>query len=107
MTGRPLPERVAALEAQRAEDRDRAKRMEDMLGELVEDLHQRRGIIAGKREAGQEVKLEKTERRIARHERNEWVRAFMPSAFFSAVWLGLWQAVTQAVERFTQAPPGP
>ena len=101
-------EKVARLEAWRDSQETRAsetaellRKMTEQLGELTADLHRRQGQDAERERQRVEEEKGRVHGRHQAHERNEWIRAALPNAVLSGIFLWGWTQIGKLLSSFT------
>ncbi|PNW44507.1 UNVERIFIED_CONTAM: hypothetical protein BEN50_12800 [Euhalothece sp. KZN 001] len=90
-----LERKMAASEARAQERLKREKRIEEKVDMLVDDMNRRHGREAAERRDAEH-------NRDDRHETGAWLRAFVPTGF----WVALWAAVLWVAEQLGIRPGG-
>ncbi len=93
-------ERLSSLESWRALQERTAQEtarslvsVNERLGELTDDLHRRQGAEQERARLEAEYAAARGAERENRHERHEWLRALVPNAVLTGVWVALIRAL--------------
>jgi len=90
-----LERRLTQLQTRDEVRRDRERRIEDKVDELLEDMHQRRGRETANTRQHRDDK-------DARHELGEWLRAFIPTG----LWVGVFTVLQWIARQLWNGPSG-